>query len=963
MAINFPANPSNNDLFLANGNTYIYDSAKSYWRVSSAADGGNSLTLDDLTVNTSFTSSGLTYPTTDGTNGQAIITDGAGNLSFGTVSGSGSTITDTLNLTDSGGSTTLVRLQATGNTTTSQLVISNYQDEVFSSAITLSGTGQVTAASFAGNGALLTDINYSVTQNDVTQHQEALSITESQISDLQSYLTAEVNDLTAAVVWANVPDANITQTSVTQHQGALSITESQISDLQSYLTAETDTLDTVTDRGSTTTNNISAGAITGTSLVTTTKVQFPNNVANPTYQEGAVFYDQTNKALSYYNDEADVTLQIGQEQYIRVYNNTGSTITNGTPVYVNGQVSGVPTVAPSDAVDEVRSTAVGLATHSIENATFGYVTVQGIVRGFDTSALTAGGRVHVSPTSGVLQTPAPTYPYYATDVGICLVSHASLGEIYVTVQSQHAETYRTSGNAAFDGNVRIGGDLTILGTQSTIQVSTIRVDDNIIYLNGGNAIAPEDITFTGTGLNDLTFNDYYEGNDAGTTYYVRIDGVGTGTGGVDTFEWSTDNFSTTEATGVDITGDDQPLSNNIKVIFNATTGHTLNDTWEGTALPSNVDIGFMGNRNTGATGPGYSHVGFFFDTADGRFKAFSEYGPDPIGGNINASDPSFVLGDIQAGTFIGNLTGSVTGNVSGSATSLATGRTFTLTGDVTGTGNAAFDGTGNITINTSLAATYLTDITGENLQDLANVNITSPTNGQVLKYNGTAWVNGTDNTGTGGGSSFLPTKLDSITTVNGQATYALTSLGSAYTPSSINALLVSLNGVTQSPGDAFTINGTDITFIPALETGDVVDFIIDLGAAVETVSTTETDTLNTVTTRGSATTNEITVGGITSTGKYVETVGTLSGSTPSLAATNGTIVTWTLPGNSTPTDGLSSGEFLTIHIDNTAAATITWPTIAWTRGTAPELSSTNINVVHIWKVGTSLYGAALGELA
>lgn len=59
----------------------------------------------------------------------------------------------------------------------------------------------------------------------------ALTITESQISDLQAYLTAEVNDLSAAVTWANVPDANITESSVTQHEAALTITESQISDL------------------------------------------------------------------------------------------------------------------------------------------------------------------------------------------------------------------------------------------------------------------------------------------------------------------------------------------------------------------------------------------------------------------------------------------------------------------------------------------------------------------------------------------------------------------------------------------------------------------------------------------------------------------------------------------------------------------------------------------------------------
>lgn len=56
--------------------------------------------------------------------------------------------------------------------------------------------------------------------------------------DLSGYLTSftETNDLTVSVTWANVPDANITQSSVTQHQAALSITESQISDFGSYLT-------------------------------------------------------------------------------------------------------------------------------------------------------------------------------------------------------------------------------------------------------------------------------------------------------------------------------------------------------------------------------------------------------------------------------------------------------------------------------------------------------------------------------------------------------------------------------------------------------------------------------------------------------------------------------------------------------------------------------------------------------
>ena len=55
----------------------------------------------------------------------------------------------------------------------------------------------------------------------------------SQWTNDSGYITSvsETNDLTSSVTWADVPDANITQSSVTQHQTALSITSSQVSDL------------------------------------------------------------------------------------------------------------------------------------------------------------------------------------------------------------------------------------------------------------------------------------------------------------------------------------------------------------------------------------------------------------------------------------------------------------------------------------------------------------------------------------------------------------------------------------------------------------------------------------------------------------------------------------------------------------------------------------------------------------
>ena len=89
--------------------------------------------------------------------------------------------------------------------------------------------------------------------------------------DSNTYLTSfiETNDLSSAVTWANVPDANITESSVTQHQAAIGITESQISDLQSYLTSytETQTLDDVLGLGNVSGIGLSVGVVTATSFV------------------------------------------------------------------------------------------------------------------------------------------------------------------------------------------------------------------------------------------------------------------------------------------------------------------------------------------------------------------------------------------------------------------------------------------------------------------------------------------------------------------------------------------------------------------------------------------------------------------------------------------------------------------------------------------------------------------------
>ena len=72
-------------------------------------------------------------------------------------------------------------------------------------------------------------------------------------------------------------------------------------------------------------------------------------------------------------------------------------------------------------------------------------------------------------------------------------------------------------------------------------------------------------------------------------------------------------------------------------------------------------------------------------------------------------------------------------------------------------------------------------------------------------------------------------KLDTISVVNGQAAYTMQKDSANFSPASAQQMLVSLNGIIQSPGSSFTISGSTITFASNLVTGDIINFILVLG--------------------------------------------------------------------------------------------------------------------------------------
>lgn len=151
-------------------------------------------------------------------------------------------------------------------------------------------------------------------------------------------------------------------------------------------------------------------------------------------QEGRMAWDVDNGTLKIGMPGGNVNLQVGQEHIIRCRNITGSTITNGSLVYVTGASGNKPTIALADADTEATAdTIIGMATEDIANNSNGYVTERGLVHDVDTSAYAEGTILYLSSTAGQYTDTPPTAPAHRVKIGVVVRQHATVGEILVAI--------------------------------------------------------------------------------------------------------------------------------------------------------------------------------------------------------------------------------------------------------------------------------------------------------------------------------------------------------------------------------------------------------------------------------------------------------------------------------------------------------------------------------------------------
>lgn len=141
----------------------------------------------------------------------------------------------------------------------------------------------------------------------------------------------------------------------------------------------------------------------------------------------------------------NVTLQIGQEQVVRVVNGTGANLleANYQAVRITGAQGQRLQVLLAQANNDANSAdTIGLVTETINNNQEGFITTSGIVRGIDASGALQGETwndgdvLYLSGTTpGAITNIKPTAPIHTVIVGYVVYNHQINGKIFVKVDN------------------------------------------------------------------------------------------------------------------------------------------------------------------------------------------------------------------------------------------------------------------------------------------------------------------------------------------------------------------------------------------------------------------------------------------------------------------------------------------------------------------------------------------------
>lgn len=168
------------------------------------------------------------------------------------------------------------------------------------------------------------------------------------------------------------------------------------------------------------------------SVLNTPVVKFDTTYNGPG-AVGQLQWNDTDGTLEFQLKGGNTTLQIGQEQVVRVRNTSGSPMTDGQVVYISDVTGDIPVVSLASNTTATADKVIGMVTEPIAVNGFGFVTTFGQVRGINTNGIAPNTILWLGATPGTFTTTEPVAPAAKVVIGYVIKSNASTGSAFISI--------------------------------------------------------------------------------------------------------------------------------------------------------------------------------------------------------------------------------------------------------------------------------------------------------------------------------------------------------------------------------------------------------------------------------------------------------------------------------------------------------------------------------------------------
>jgi hypothetical protein len=190
------------------------------------------------------------------------------------------------------------------------------------------------------------------------------------------------------------------------------------------------------------TNGLTANTFSATSINRVDYMIFNTGTTSASTVPGTIYFDNTEKALSYNTSlNQGVTVNLGQQNYLRVYNNSGIDIQRGKALELLTAYSGLPAVTLALNRQDGNN-VIGISSEFIPNGSEGIAIINGIISNITLTGMSVGSLVYASDTTpGELADATKYFSFPLTartnQIGYVVQTGVTTGKLFLDINNEN----------------------------------------------------------------------------------------------------------------------------------------------------------------------------------------------------------------------------------------------------------------------------------------------------------------------------------------------------------------------------------------------------------------------------------------------------------------------------------------------------------------------------------------------